>query len=349
MKRTIYLSFALLLPLTACREGAKNRVNTIDGRLPRAEERHGGFDLAMERYYAAVDSAGIEMHSIMVLRDGKVAAERWWDGHSPDETHRMWSVSKSFTATAIGFAVAEGLLSLDDKVVSFFPDKVPADNPLLSEITVRNLLTMSTGQPKEPPHTGDDWVAEFMAGPVVDAPGTRFRYNSMATFMLSAIIQKVSGQKLFDYLKPRLFTPLEIDGISWDESPQGISAGGWGLNLHTEDMAKFGQLFLQGGVWSGRQILPAGWVDEATTRRMDSGPSGNESLTDPSSDWTQGYCYQMWRCRHNAYRADGAFGQYIIVIPDRDAVVVATANVGDMQSELNLIWAHILPALPQTN
>jgi CubicO group peptidase (beta-lactamase class C family) len=169
----------------------------------------------------------------------------------------------------------------------------------------------------------------------------------MATFMLSAIVQKVTGQKLTEYLQTRLFGPLAITGYKWDESPEGINVGGWGLYIKTEDMAKFGQLFLQKGVWNGEQLLPPGWVEEASSWKIVSGPAGNETYQNPESDWTQGYCYQMWRCRHNAYRADGANGQFIIVIPDSDAVVAMTANVRDMQAEINLVWKHILPALKQ--
>lgn len=344
MKRILYLSLALLLALTSCSEAPIKTQNLIDGKLPRTEAS-AQFTAAMEAFYAAIDSAGTGLHSIMVVHHGKVAAEKWWEGHSPDQTHAMYSVSKSFTATGVGFAVSEGLFSLDDKVVSFFPDKAPADpSPNLAAMSVRDLLIMATGQVKQPPRSGEDWVRDFLSAPVEDAPGTLFRYNSMATFMLSAIIQKVSGQKLFDYLQPRLFEPLEISGIEWEESPNGISTGGWGLSLKTEDMAKFGQLFLQKGIWNDEQLLPEGWVEEASSWKIVSGPSGNETLEDPDSDWTQGYCYQMWRCRHNAYRADGAYGQYIIVMPDKDAVVAITAHARNMQAEINLVWEHILPA-----
>jgi CubicO group peptidase (beta-lactamase class C family) len=205
---------------------------------------------------------------------------------------------------------------------------------------------MSTGQLREPQRRGQsDWIAAFMAAPVDDTPGANFHYNSMATFMLSAIMQKVSGQKIVDYLATRLFGPLDITGYRWDESPEGISTGGWGLYLKTEDLAKFGQLFLQDGIWNGERVLPEGWVAEASTRKIASGPSGNETLQNPDSDWTQGYGYQMWRSRHDSYRADGANGQYILVLPEKDAVIAITANVRDMQAELNLVWDHILPAL----
>jgi hypothetical protein len=162
--------------------------------------------------------------------------------------------------------------------------------------------------------------------------------------MLSAIVQKVTGEKVIDYLRPRLFQPLAIEGMDWEIDPKGINTGGWGLRLKTEDMAKFGQLFLQQGKWNGTQILPAAWIDEASTLKIYQAPDAPQSKKD-SSDWMQGYCYQMWRCRHNCYRGDGAYGQYIIVMPDQDAVIAITSETADMQNELNLVWEYLLPAI----
>ncbi len=349
MKKLFILSFAILFAMASCGPAPQKAANTTpDGRLVRAEAAANDFDPgAIAAFEAAFAADSLDIHSIMVLHHGRVVAERWWDEAGPGTPHIMNSVSKSFTATAVGFGIAEGLISLDDKVVSFFPDKVPADHsPNLDEMTVRHLLTMSTGQVNQPQRRGEeDWIAAFMAAPVEDAPGENFRYNSMATFMLSAIVQKVSGEKLTDYLESRLFGPLGIAGYRWYESPDGIACGGWGLYIKTEDMAKFGQLFLQDGVWNGERVLPEGWVAEASSWKIASGPAGNEKLEDPANNWTQGYCYQMWRCPHNAYRADGANGQYIVVIPDHDAVVTLTANARDMGAELDLVWKHILPAL----
>ncbi len=167
--------------------------------------------------------------------------------------------------------------------------------------------------------------------------------------MLSAIIQKVTGEKVIDYLYPRLFRPLGIVGATWAESPQGINCGGWGLYLKTEDLAKMGQFFLQKGKWNDEQLLPESWIEEVTTSKIASLPAGmrpeNVKMKPKDSDWLQGYGYQMWRCRHNAVRADGANGQYIIILPEKDAVIAMTANIGDMQAEINLIWKYILPAL----
>jgi hypothetical protein len=169
-------------------------------------------------------------------------------------------------------------------------------------------------------------------------------YNTLATYMLSAIVQKVTGEKVIDFLKPLLFEPLAIEGMDWEVDPHGINTGGWGLRLKTEDMAKFGQLFLQKGKWNGKQILPVSWINEATTLKIFQAPDAPQSKKD-SSDWMQGYCYQMWRCRHNCFRADGAYGQYIIVMPDQDAVIAITAETANMQDEINLIWEYLLPAI----
>ncbi|HEX2535066.1 MAG TPA: ChbG/HpnK family deacetylase, partial [Chitinophagaceae bacterium] len=300
------------------------------------------------RFLEAAEKSGHEWHSIMVLRHGKVVAEGWWNPYRPDLPHTMYSVSKSFTATAVGFAVAEKKLSVDDQVLSFFPEEAPAQaSPNLARLRVRDLLTMTAGQQPDP--TGrvireQNWVRAFLNTPVLHEPGSRFLYNSAATYMLSAIVQKVTGQKLIDYLRPRLFDPLGIRDIDWETDPAGINVGGWGLRLKTEDMARFGQLFLQKGNWNGKQLLPAGWVAEATTLKIEQEPNASKGRKD-SSDWLQGYAYQMWRSRNQSYRGDGAFGQYILVLPEKDAVIVATAETSDMQGELNLIWEHLLPAL----
>ncbi len=328
-------------------------VNMVDGRIPRAEASQA-LDTAFDTYLEAVKAAGQDLHSIMIVKDGRVVKEQWLSEGAPDKLHILNSVSKTFTATAVGFAIAEGKLSLSDKVVDIFPDKLPAEvSDNLKKVEVRHLLTMSAGHDTEPSRRsmpeGADWVEAFLAHPFVHEPGTFFWYNSMGTYMLSAIVQKVTGEKVIDYLTPRLFEPLAIEGATWQESPQGINTGGWGLYLKTEDLAKMGQLILQGGRWNGEQLISSEWIAEATTKHIDCRPAGMrpEQITfkPEDSDWLQGYCYQMWRCRHGAVRADGANGQYIIVMPEQNAVIAMTANISDMQGEINLVWEHLLPAL----
>jgi len=301
-------------------------------------------------YLKAVAESKQELHSLMVLRHGKVVYEKWFGENGPRKNHPLWSVSKTFTATAIGFAVAEKRLTVNDKVISYFREELPKEvAPYLADLEIRDLLTMSVGHEKDP--TNDirkenaSWEELFLATPIKFEPGTKFVYNSLATYMLSAIIQRVTGEKVLDYLYPRLFRPLGITGAVWESSPTGVNCGGWGLHVKTEDMAKLGQFFLQKGKWNGEQLLPEIWFEEATRAHITQPPVWFPKNGNPkNSDWVQGYGFQMWRCRHNAYRADGANGQFIIVLPDQDAVVVTTANIQDMQAEINLIWKHLLPA-----
>jgi len=343
MKR--FLVLAVLISLAACSPKNEN--------LPRGKAS-AQMDKAMSEYLQAVKDCSEDLHSIMVVQHGKVLAEHFF---VPDTAHILNSVSKTFTSTAVGFAISEGLLHLEDKIVDLFPESVPEGaSDTLARITVRHLLTMNSGHGKDPTsstrNNNGDWIRGFMEWPIEYEPGTCYCYNSLGTYLLSAAVQKVTGQKVVDYLDTRLWQPLGIEKPYWLESPAGINTGGWGLYLHTEDLAKMGFCILNGGKFDGKQVIPADWVKEMSARQVSCCPAGtNEVLmkernVDPAtSDWLQGYGYQMWRCRHNAFRADGANGQYIIVIPEKDAVIATTAHIGDMQEEINLIWDHILPAL----
>ncbi|MDP4150065.1 MAG: serine hydrolase [Bacteroidota bacterium] len=310
-------------------------------------EAQGVSSQAIVNFLDAIPASGSEFHSFMILRHGYVIAQGWWSPYAPELKHTLYSLSKSFTATAVGFAVSEKRLSVDDKVISFFPKTELPDtiSAYLRALRVRDLLTMSVGMEPEPSavvRSNVDWVKAFCATPVVHEPGTKFLYSSVATYMLSAIVQKVTGQRVIDYLRPRLFEPLGISGMDWETSPDGINTGGWGLRLKTEDLAKFGELFLEKGKWKGRQVVPRDWIEAASTKKIDQDPDAPQAKKD-SSDWLQGYCYQMWRCRNNAYRGDGAFGQYVIVMPDQDAVIAITSESRNMQSEINLVWKYLLP------
>ncbi|MFO0908353.1 MAG: serine hydrolase domain-containing protein [Isosphaeraceae bacterium] len=280
------------------------------------------------------------MHSLMVIRHGHVVAEGWWKPYRVDLRHSLFSLSKSFTSTAVGLAIAEGKLRIDDPVFKFFPEDAPEKpDANLKAMRVSDLLRMSTGQQSEPPRPADQpWTRAFLHHPVPFRPGTHFLYNTSATYMLSAIVQKATGQNLLDFLTPRLFEPLGIENPTWQTSPQGISTGGYGLSIRTEDIAKFGLLYLRNGNWNGKQLIPREWVERATTLQTSNG-------SDPQSDWNQGYGYQFWRSRHNAYRGDGAFGQYCIVLPEQDTVIAITSAVNNMQQVLDLVWTRLLPAI----
>ncbi len=276
----------------------------------------------------------------MVLRHGHVVAEGWWSPYDAGTPHSLYSLSKSFTSTAVGLAIAEGKLSVDDEVLKFFPDEAPAaPSGNLKSMRVSDLLRMSTGHQTEPSvRNAPNWAKAFLAQSVPHKPGTHFLYNTSATYMLSAIVQKATGKPVLDYLRPRLFEPLGIAKPTWGTSPQGVTLGGYGLSIRTEDIARFGQLYLQKGQWNGKQVVPESWVAAATARQTANG-------SNPKSDWDQGYGYQFWRCRHGAFRGDGAFGQFCVVMPEQDAVIAITSGVGDMQAVLNLVWDHLLPAM----
>jgi CubicO group peptidase (beta-lactamase class C family) len=322
------------------------------GQLPRSTpEEQGVSSAAVLAFLEAIEKSKHEFHSFMMVRHGHVIAEGWWTPYRAKANHMLYSLSKSFTSTAVGFAVSEGKCQVNDTVTSFFPDDLPATvSENLAALRVKDLLTMSVGHATDstPIITKEqNWVRAFLALPIVKPPGSAFLYNSGATYTLSAIVQKVSGQKVVDYLRPRLFEPLGIDGMTWETCPRGINTGGWGLSVQTESLAKFGQFYLQKGVWNGRQILPAAWIEEATTFKIQQPPPHDANLETAklTSDWLQGYCYQFWRCRHHAFRGDGAFGQFDIVMPDQNAVVAITCETSNMQAELNLVWDFLLPAM----
>jgi len=344
LAKTPLFALSLFLLLLCCQAPAQ-KTDALPRSLP---EQQGVSAAGIINFIDATKKSRTEFHSFVFLRHGKVVAEGWWNPYQSGLKHTLYSTSKSFTAAAIGFAITEHRLHLDDKVISLFPNDLPDTvSPNLAELTVKDVLMMSDGQDPDP--TGKlvkdtNWARSFLALPMVNRPGTKFLYNSMGTYMLAAIVQKVTGQKVIDYLKPRLFEPLGITGMDWEISPQHINTGGWGLRLKTEDMAKFGQLYLQKGKWNGKQLLPEEWVEEATTMKIMQDPNAPPAKKD-SSDWLQGYCYQMWRCRHNAFRADGAFGQFIIMMPDEDAVIAITAETPDMQEEINLVWNYLLPSM----
>ncbi len=278
----------------------------------------------------------------MLLRHGNVIAEGWWKPFEPSFKHTLYSLSKSFTSTAIGLLVKDGKLNIDDKLISFFPNEIPVvPDENLKQMKVKHLLTMNTGHgedtmPKLRAST-DTWTKTFLAQPVQFEPGTHFLYNTGATYMLGAIVYKITGQTLEAFLTPRLFEPLDIKGFDWEVSPQGLNTAGYGLRLKTEDIAKFGQMYLQKGKWNGTAILSESWVNDATSYQTKS-QEGN-------GDWAQGYGYQFWRCKPGFYRGDGAFGQFCIVMPQHDAVLAVTSESWDMQKSMTTAWENLLPAI----
>jgi CubicO group peptidase (beta-lactamase class C family) len=337
--KSIFVLPSLILLAAVC--GAAEKASPP---LPRsAPEAQGISSAAILDFVQTADRQVNAIHSFMLLRHGYVVAEGWWSPYAAGIPLSMYSLSKSFTSTAVGLAVEEGKLSVDDEVLKFFPEEAPADpSQNLKAMRVRDLLAMSTGQHAEDMakfsfDSNEPLVKLFLSVPVAHKPGTYFWYNTPATFMESAIVQTVTGQTVFDYLKPRLFGPLGIENPTW-EMKQQYTFGGSGLHIRTEDIARFGQLYLKKGKWHGKQLVPAEWIETATARHVSNG-------SNPASDWDQGYGYNFWRCRHGEYRGDGAFGQFCVVMPEQDAVVAITSGTSDLQGVLNLVWDKILPAL----
>ena len=281
--------------------------------------------------------------AFMLLKNGKVIAEGAWAPCRLDAPRHVFSMSKSFTSTAVGFAVQEKRLTLEDPVISFFPDKLPLQiSGHLAAMRVRDLLTMQSGHKSDPigkMFEAKDLVRGFLGSEIEFKPGTHFVYNNGATYMLSAIITKVTGESLRDYLTPRLFEPLGIENVKWEADDRGVNFGAWGLHLTPEDAAKFAQFCLNKGRWNGKQLLSEGWINLATA------PQCNVVAGDDRSDWNQGYGFQFWRCRNGAFRADGFLGQYAVVMEDEDAVLIMFNSSNRLQPALDTVWETLLPAL----
>jgi len=332
------MGVAAMLYLPGCKSGANAAVPAL-----YTPESQGVLSKGLIDFFDAVEKSDLEFHSIMINRNGKTILEGWWNPFQKEYVHTLYSLSKSFTSTAIGMLHDEGKLDVSTPVISFFPDKLPSDvSENLAAMRIHDLLTMHTGHDEDTMGklraSGDpDWVKAFLHLDVPLKPGTHFLYNTGATYMLSAIVKKISGQNAMSYLKPRLFDPLGITGADWEEDPQGINVGGYGLRVHTEDILHFGQLYLQKGQWNDKQLLSPEWIAEATRRQVES--------QDNDSDWGQGYGYQFWMCKPGCYRGDGAYGQFCIVVPDKNAVIAITSETRDMGASMQLVWDHILPAM----
>lgn len=317
---------------------------TIMKPLPRSTpEAEGLSSSELINIIAALESVPYP-NSFMLVIHGKVVAEGWWFPYRQEAPHMLFSLTKSFTSTAVGLAVEEGLLSLDETLVSIFPNDVPLKpSENLKAMRIFNLLTMNTGHDQDATEQtlrrrDRNAARAFLSIPVQHTPGSHFVYNSAASHLLSMIVQQRSGQPIQEYLTPRLFAPLGIQPAGWEKYSDGVNFGGWGLSLQTEDIAKFGLLLLQKGLWEGKRILPQKWIEMATAKQVENG-------SDPLNDWNQGYGFQFWRSRNNMYRGDGAFGQFCFVIPDKDAVVAITSGVGNMQAVMNVIIDQLAPKI----
>ena len=279
-----------------------------------------------------------DIHSVIVMRHGKVVGEMYPAPFRPEYKHTQFSCSKTFVAAAVGIAIDEKLLKLNDRLVTFFPKQLP---PIvgwrLKSITVKDLLTMQSGfvVNTQIRNNSLEWIKAYLAHPMNADPGKLFQYDSMDTYLLSAIVQKVTGMTVLDYLKQKVFRHMNIQDVNWEQSPEGINTGGWGLYIQPESLAKFGQLLLQRGQWHSRQLIPAKWVEAMMGVQVKSPNKGDS------------YGYQMWIPSYpTAAYAAGAYGQYIMVVPKADVVVVINQCLMNSNSkEFIYIWKTLFAGM----
>ncbi|HWE54507.1 MAG TPA: serine hydrolase domain-containing protein [Acidimicrobiales bacterium] len=314
--------------------------------LPRSTPTEVGVDARrILAFLDAVADTRTDLHSLMILRRGRVVAEGWWAPYRSDDIQLLYSLSKTFLATAVGIAIGEGRLDLDDLVADLIPDHLPDPVPEhLGLLRVRHLLAMASGHREETifrvrAMDDPDLVRAYLSIPPDEPPGTVFAYNQGNPLTLSQIITTLTGERVVDYLRPRLFDPLGVERAEWTTAADGLDQGFSGLHVTTESIAKLGQLLLQGGRWGYEQLVPAGFVADARRTHVD---NRRHSI---APDWREGYGFQMWMCRYGCQRGDGAYGQFAVLVPDADAVLVCTAQVIEMQEQLNLFWDHLVPAV----
>lgn len=284
-----------------------------------------------------INGKKLGLQSFTVVRHGKVCAQGFWKPYAKDIPHVLYSMSKSVTSTAVGFAVSEGLLSLDDKVADFFPEYKSAKRPMNQKLTIRMLLTMRSDKmiTVADEKGGHDWVKQFFDAGFIALPDTKFNYISENTTMLSAIISKVTGMSMLDYLYPRMFEPLGIERPFWEEDGHGNNAAGWGLYMKSEDLAKFFLPYINGGKWlDGTQLVPEYWVKTATAKQT-------PSVSDGFIDNMCGYGFQFWRNPvSNSFRADGLFGQRCFMFPEYDALVVLNSGESEDYKIMKVFWKY---------
>jgi CubicO group peptidase (beta-lactamase class C family) len=328
---------------------AQDPYTYVDG-LPRSTpEEQGVPSEAIAQFFQKIEEKGYDVQGLMMMRHGKVIAEHWWAPYAPQYQHAMYSATKTFTGVAIGFAVQEGLLNIDDKVISFFPDLLPETiSPQLAELSVKHLLTMSVGHVSTTyAGSGESQIRSFLAAPFAHEPGTFWVYDITASHMLSRIITKVSGVSIKEYLKTRLFDPLGINDVIWEMDNDGCNMGNGGSHMKTSDLAKMGLFLLNKGKWNGKQLLDPAWIEDATSQHIIQNQKlSSEEIANANDDTSQGYGYQIWLGRHHSFRAIGAQNQLIMVIPEYDFVIVCHSSFGDEPGLNNLIF-DMLPSMSE--
>jgi len=313
--------------------------------LPRCTPAQAGLD--PRRIVAMIDEyerRGMQIHSFMLVRHGQVLCEGYYAPYAPGQLQTVFSLSKTFTSAAMGIAEGEGRISLDERVIDIFAQELASSGVTpgkeLESLTLRHLLRMSTGQPEEP--SGENCWADmrvaFLKQPFTDMPGEVFRYNTIATYMLSAALKK-KGIDLEDYLQEKLLTPMGITGTRWMRDPHDICTGGFGFSLVPEVIAKLGVCILNDGKWGDEQLIPRNYVATATRPQIYR-PADELGL----SDWRAGYGYQMWMCVNGCFRGDGMYGQLCIMDRRTDTVLAMTALVHDMGNEMQVYYNNVLNA-----
>ena len=329
MKKIFALLFLLCATLVA---------NAQINELPRTtpEEQGVPSKALVELFDSLHFMPGTDIHSMIVMRHGKVVGEFYPAPFAAEYQHTQYSSSKTLVSIAVGIAIDENRLRLTDRVAAFFPEYLPDSiSANLAKMTLEDLLTMQSGiKPDWAMRSkGTEWIRTFLSKDVKNVPGEVFAYDSMVTYMISAIVQKVTGKTVLEYLKEKLFAPMNITKVNWETSPEGVNTGGWGLHIQSESLAKVGQMWLDNGVWDGKQLVSKEWISQMSSKHANGGDYG--------------YGYQVWMCKYpGAVRADGALGQYVIVVPEKDVVIVLTeASFTNGKPQRGLIWDKFLPQL----
>lgn len=321
--------------------------------MPRGETTEAWLSSADRFHQDVLEGSLISpAYSLMVVENGKVVLERYYGEENAETKGHRFSIAKTVLAFAVGLAMEEGRFGLEDKVVDYFP-RQHSVSETVKEMKIRHLLTMTSGLEESPKLLGAfrgerdfDWETEFFNSPQVSEPGSKFYYNFFSSYIMAAIVEKTTGERVLDYLEPRLLAPMGIEDLEWETAPDGVCVGGWGLKLSMEDMAKIGQLLLDGGKWNGKQLVDSQWIDAMVTKQVNSSninafikAKKQEGKDDPNEEHAQGYGYYVWKGTHGTYRPEG-MKQVILVQPEKRIVLVFSSDSFVNQELFNLIWKN---------
>jgi len=340
--------------LAGCTQSPRN----LETELPR-ETAPEALTASFDSVFLAVNGVSCsDLHSLMVVQHGKVIYEQYGIGHDAEELHVCWSATKTVMALGVGLAVDDSLLDVQQPVASYLPLENETD-PRWQQLTLDHVLSMTSGlrydsiTDRMRGEEAFDALDEIRGRGFRDEPGHRWRYNNCDSYLAARCVEAVTGKPLCDYIAERIFAPLGISEWHWEKDSEGHCPGGFGLHLSTESLAKIGQLILQKGEWNGQQVVSEEWIKEMTSvhswQDPDNIPTEEQrsmSYELGASDWRSGYCYQMWACRaQGATRADGMWGQYVIVLPDKDAVCVMTTICTERSAQMDAFWKYVYEKL----